>query len=120
MGISIYMQTDAHDSVSTNDAILTRVLALTDQAWQALAAGRPFEFQRVEMGFEALLASVANLELDHSTESDPVIANILRVLASSNMIAKRYDHRHAFELLVQAVGPITDKAKCLDTAPRQL
>ena len=100
--------------------ILNRLLNLTDQAWQAHAAGRPFEYRRVEMGFEALLASVADLELDHSSESDPVVANILRVLASSNMIARRYDHRHAFELLVRAAGPITDKAKCLDTAPRQL
>ena len=108
------------DQAPPRSSIIRRVLALTDQAWQAHAAGRDFDFHRVEMGFEALLASVALLELDHSEESDPVIANILRVLASSNMIAKRYDHRHAFELLVRAVGPITDKAKCLDTAPRQL
>ena len=107
-------KTNAHQT------LIHRLLCLTDQAWQAHASGRPFEFQRVEMGFEALLATVADLELDHSEESDPAIVNILGVLASSNAIARRYDHRYAFELLVRAAGPITDKAKCLDTAPRQL
>ncbi|WP_138510900.1 hypothetical protein [Maricaulis alexandrii] len=112
------MENNNADQAQSQSTIVCRALALTDEAWRANAAGREFDFRRVEMGFEALLASVATMELDPSLERDPVVSNILRVLSSSNVIARRYDHRHAFDLLVRAAGPITDKAKCLDTAKR--
>lgn len=112
------MRQDWHDHPSEIGNLLKWLLRLTDQAWQSHAVGIPFEFARVEQEFGWLLDSIEATDFAHEDEADPAIAKIISTLTSSNLIAKRHGKLKAFELLVQATGPFTNRAKCLDTSNR--
>jgi len=100
--------------------LLNRVLNLTDQAWRADNAGQPFEFSRVEQEFEWLLDEVdrTQISLGEETMTLEQFATIMSKLAHARSYGKRTSSTKAFQMLVEAVGPISDKSKVISTAKR--
>lgn len=82
--------------------------------------GQPFEFSRVEQEFEWLLDEVDRTQI--STGEDTMtldqFAKIISTLAYSRRHARRTSDTKAFQSLVEAVEPISDKSTVISTAKR--